>query len=240
MPSMSRTDRRRRLTAPFRARNYRAFVNTVLTYERPVDAINRYVRDRGNYPWTARVRTPIGVIELLVPHQHDVRTVNEVFARHDYGVGRPGVVADIGANIGVSAAYFLSRRPDSIVHAFEPHPGNLVTLRHNLARFGERAVIHPVALAPTAGQARFFAEGIGRYSGLAAYTGPHDPELEIEVECEAIGDALERIVAAEGGIDLLKLDTEGSEEALLDAIPPHVLERIGSTYYEGLGKVLHR
>jgi FkbM family methyltransferase len=240
MPSMPRTDRRRRLTAPFRARNYRAFVNTIRTYERPIDALNRYVRGRGSYPWTARVRTPIGVVELLVPHPHDVRTLNEVFARHDYGVGDPRVVVDVGANIGISAAYFLSRRPDSVVHAFEPHPGNQVTLRHNLAPFGDRAVIHPVALAPTAGRARFFAEGIGRYSGLAAFSGPHDPELEIDVECEAIGDALERIVSADGGVDLLKLDTEGSEEALLDSVPPHLLERIGTTYYEGVGRVLHR
>ena len=237
---MSRTDRRRRLTAPFRARNYRALVNTVLTYERPLDALNRYTRDRGRYPWTARVRTPTGVVELLVPHSHDVRTLNEVFARHDYGAGRPRVVVDVGANIGVSAAYFLSRRPDSIVHAFEPHPGNLATLRHNLAPFGDRAVIHPVALAPTAGRAGFFAEGVGRYSGLVDYAGPHDQQLEIEVECEAMGDALERIVGAEGGVDLLKLDTEGSEEALLDAIPQHLLQHIETTYYEGVGRVLHR
>ena len=236
---MSPTDERRRLTAPFRVRNYRAVVNTMLTYERPLDALNRYVRDRGDYPWTARVRTSTGVVELLVPHPHDVRTVNEVFARHDYGTGRPRVVVDVGANIGVSAAYFLSRRPDSVVHAFEPHPGNLVTLRHNLAPFGDRAVIHPVALAPTAGKARFFAEGIGRYSGLAAYAGEHDTQQEIEVDCEAVADALERIVDAEGGVDLLKLDTEGSEEALLEAIPPHVKERIGTTYYEGVGRVLH-
>jgi FkbM family methyltransferase len=237
---MSGTDRRRRFTAPFRVRNYRAVVNTVRTYERPLEALDRYVRSRGEYPWTARVRTPIGVVELLVPHPHDVRTLNEVFARHDYGAGRPRVVVDVGANIGISAAFFLSRRPDSIVHAFEPHPANLVTLKHNLAPFGDRAVIHPVALAPTAGRARFFAEGIGRYSGLADYAGAHDARLDIEVDCEAVGHALERIVAVEGGVDLLKLDTEGSEEALLGAIPPHLSERIETTYYEGLGRVLHQ
>jgi FkbM family methyltransferase len=238
MRRMSR-DQRRRLSASFRPRNYRAFVNTVLTFERPIDALDRYVRSRGDYPWRARVRTPTGVVELLIPHPHDVRTLNEVFARHDYGAGRPRIVVDVGANIGVSAAFFLSRRSDSIVHAFEPHPGNLITLRRNLAPFGDRAVIHPVALAPSAGQARFFAEDIGRYSGLADYAGAHDTQQEIVVDCEAVGDALARIVHAEGGVDLLKLDTEGSEEALLAAIPPHVKARIGTTYYEGVGRVLH-
>ena len=82
-------DVRRRWSAPLRPRNYRAVWSTLLTSHRPVDSLSRYVRGSGRYPWRARLRTPTGPVELLVPHPHDVRTVNEVFHRHDYGTGAP-------------------------------------------------------------------------------------------------------------------------------------------------------
>jgi FkbM family methyltransferase len=179
-------DRRRRLTAPFRLRNYRAVVGSLRAYENPVDGLSRYVRGTGEYPWTTTLRTPIGPVELLVPHPHDVRTVNEVFCRHDYGGGTPRVVVDVGANIGVSALYFLTRRPDAVVHAWEPLASNLGTLRRNLAPFAGRAHLHERALAPEAGPATFLAEPVGRYSGLAEWSATADDRTRIEVQCDAV------------------------------------------------------
>lgn len=60
-------DRRRRRSAPFRPRNYRAAAPTMTTYFTPREALDRYVRGSGEYPWRPRLRTPIGPIELLVP-----------------------------------------------------------------------------------------------------------------------------------------------------------------------------
>lgn len=235
---MRPTDVARLRRGVWRPEQYRSLVRMARVSRQPVQTLRRYVdADVGPYPWTTTLRTTTGPISLLLPHPHDVRTVNEVFFRHDYGTAAPRVVVDVGANIGVSAAYFLSRRPDAVVRCFEPVAANLTTLRTNLAQFGDRAVISESALAPEAGEAVFRVEGVGRYSGLADYY-EHDLETEsLTVTCEAIADALAAVIAEEGAIDLLKVDTEGSEEALLAAVPDALLARIGSVVYELHGYV---
>lgn len=230
-------DRRRRKSAIFRARNYRALAHTMTTYEKPIDALDRYVRGVGDYPWRPRLRTPIGPIELLVPHPHDVRTVNEVFCRRDYGSGAPGVIVDIGGNIGVSAAFWLSRSTTSRVHVWEPVPHNLGTLHGNIAPFADRCVVHEAALSPRAGPATFFIDPIGRYSGLAAYQEATGDTVAVEVDCEAVGDALRGVLEVEGRIDLLKIDTEGSEDAIVAAIPADLRCAIGAIVHEYPGGV---
>lgn len=230
-------DVRRRWSAPFRPRNYRAVWSTVRTSREPLRALDRYVRGSGRYPWTVVLRTPTGPIELLVPHPHDVRTVNEVFHRRDYGAGRPEVVVDIGGNIGVSAAYFLSRSPTTRVHVWEPVPHNLQSLRLNVAQFGERCIVHEMALAPTAGPGTFLIDPVGRYSGLAAYQPSADGRVAVEVQCESVAEALRAVVDREGRIDLLKIDTEGSEEAIVAAIPVDVRGVIGEIVHEYPGGV---
>lgn len=223
-----------------RAESYRAVANTVRLSTRPVQTMRRYVDSSGDYPWTLEVRTPIGRIPLTLLHPHDVRTVNEVFFRGDYGSQRPAVVVDIGANIGISAAYFLSRSPDVKVYCWEPLPQNLVALALNTARFGERVVVTPHAVAPEAGEADFRVEEVGRYSGLAAYY-EHDLETETRrVWCDAIADALAGVIAIEGRIDVLKIDTEGSEPALVSAVPNGLWSSIDRVIYEDCGHIRRR
>ncbi len=230
-------DQRRRKSAPFRPRNYRALAHTMTTYFDPVEALDRYVRGSGEYPWRARLRTPIGPIEVLIPHPHDVRTVNEVFCRRDYGSGAPDVVVDIGGNIGISAVYFLTRSTTARVHVWEPVPHNLETLRVNVAPFTDRCFVHEVAAAPGAGPATFLIDPIGRYSGLAKFQTSTGGKVAIEVECEAVEDLLRAVLEQEGHIDLLKIDTEGSEGAIVAAIPADVRRRIREIVFEYPGGV---
>lgn len=239
---MSRTDHRRWLSAPLRPRNYRAVIGSLRTYARPVEGLRRYVTGSGSYPWRARIRTPIGPAELLVPHPHDVRTVNEVFCRHDYGSGvgerAPRIVVDVGANIGVSAVYFLTRRPDAVVHCWEPVEANLATLRANTAPYADRCRVHEAALAPEAGTADFLLEPVGRYSGLAEHLPAGPQHRTVQVRCEAVADALRAVVAEHGRIDLIKIDTEGSEDAIVAAIPPDLWASIGLVVHERPGGVV--
>ena len=237
---MKPSDLRRLRRGVLRGESYRAVLNTVRLSTRPIETMRRYVDSRGDYPWTLVVRTPIGRVPLTLTHPHDVRTVNEVFFRRDYGTGRPAVVVDIGANIGISAAYFLSRSPDSRVYCWEPVPQNLAALERNTARFGHRVVVSPNAVAPVAGEADFRVEDVGRYSGLAQYY-EHDLETETRsVWCDAMADVLAGVIAAEGHVDLLKIDTEGSEPALVAAVPDALWSRIGTVIYEDAGHVRRR
>ncbi|MEO6880093.1 MAG: FkbM family methyltransferase [Mycobacteriaceae bacterium] len=226
------TDHRRRLGAVLHLRHYRALWGIVRVFGSPVDALRRYVGSGGQYPWTATLRTPLGPVTVTLPSSHDVRTVNEIFCRGDYGRDGPRVVVDIGANIGISALFFLTRRPDSVVHAYEPVGSNVETLRVNLAPFEGRWHLSQQAVAEQSGEATFLTEPVGRYGGLAAHMAARPGHTAITVECVAIADVLEGVVAQEGRIDLVKIDTEGSEEALVAAIPERLWPHIGRVVFE--------
>jgi FkbM family methyltransferase len=223
-----------------RGTSYRAVMNTMLLSTRPLDTLRRYVSSNGEYPWTLPVRTPTGTVPITLPHPHDLRTVNEVFFRRDYGAGKPRVVVDIGANIGVSAAYFLTRSTQTRVYCWEPLPTNLETLHLNTRQFADRITVVPHAVAPERGQADFRVEAVGRYSGLAAHY-EHDLDTTTRsVWCDAIRDVLGRVLDAEGFIDLVKFDTEGSERALISSVPAAMWPRIGLVHYEDAGTVRRR
>lgn len=228
-------------TAIFHARHYRAAINTFRYAERPLDALRRYVTQRGQYPWLPTVRTPVGPVSLLIPHPWDGVTLNEIFFRLDYRTRKLArVVVDIGSNIGISAAWFLSRRPDVVVYCYEPLPRNTDTLRINLAQFPGRWHLETCAVAPTAGRAVFLADPSGRLSGLAEYVQVVGNRTPMEVDCLAAAEVIGSVLAREGDIDLVKIDTEGSEEAILAAIPEDQMCRIGEVIYEGRTGGVHR
>ena len=53
----------------------------------------------------------------------------------------PRLILDCGANVGYTAAYFLTRFPTAHVVAVEPDPGNAGLLRRNLRPYGARATV---------------------------------------------------------------------------------------------------
>src|ERR1700737_1506226 len=105
------------------------------TYRQPLDAYVRYLFGVGRYPVAVPIDTPIGDIELMLYTPHDILTVNEIFCRKDYRAEPSDkIMVDFGSNIGISAAYFLSRNYDSYTYLYEPVPQNIARLRQNLKR----------------------------------------------------------------------------------------------------------
>ena len=73
------------------------------------------------------VNTPVGMYDMTLYSCHDILTVNEIFCRNDYPASQDlRVVVDIGSNIGISAAYFLTRNNQVRCYLFEPDPKNNV------------------------------------------------------------------------------------------------------------------
>ena len=89
------------------------------------------------------------------------------------------------------------------------------------------------------GSPGFLVDPVGRYSGLADFQPGADGKVAVEVVCEGVADALRAVLAAEGRIDLVKVDTEGSEEAIIAAIPADVRAAIGEIVHEYPGGVRH-
>lgn len=200
----------------------------VRLYKQPVQMFRRYLTEAGDYPFTARVKTPSGWLDLQLFTAHDVLTVNEIFCRDDYLAGPDDeIVVDFGSNIGISAAYFLSRGPNVHTYLFEPLPVNIERLQTNLAQFRDRYTLEQVAVGPEEGEVKFGWEETGRYGGVGQETG-----RTIVVKSRNSTTILEEVIALHGRIDVLKVDIEGLEEAVIAGIPTSLARHIRKMYVE--------
>jgi FkbM family methyltransferase len=226
---------RRALGAPFHGPHYRAALGMVRRYplrDLPGNA-RRYLTAGGDYPYVCRLRTPTGPVAPTLYSSHDMLTVNEVFCREDYRCPRDvRVVVDAGANIGISALYFLTRNPAARVYAFEPDPRNAARLRGNLAAYADRFRLESVALDTSDGIASFASDPSGRYGTLGDTSELWWEPTFIEVRVRSINAALTEILERESQIDVLKIDTEGLEEKLVGALADELLPHIRLIVYE--------
>lgn len=115
--------------------------------------------------------------------------------------------------MGFASLFFLTRSAEARVWAFEPDEENVDRLRLNLRAYADRLTVTAAAVVPTTlDSVRFVRQG--RYGRLA-----RAGEIASDVPAVSIGDAIRGIVQQAGAIDLVKIDTEGTEEELVDAIP---------------------
>jgi FkbM family methyltransferase len=224
------------LNAPFNKANYAALFNIIKLCPTPLEVLYRYLTSKGSYPYVLEVRTPIGILPLNLFHAHDLRTVNEVFFRHDYAAPADiKCVIDLGSNIGISAAYFLTRNTKVKCYLFEPLPANVEKLKLNLSRFEGRFELSQSAVSNHAGRVTFHTEPTGRYGTLL-----QPLEGAIDVDCQHINQVLEQVLAKQDVIDILKIDIEGLEESVIAAIDPQYLNKIKLLVYELPDKVVRK
>jgi FkbM family methyltransferase len=221
------------MLAPFRVEHYRALVGMVRYLPDFRDTVYRYLTAKGDYPYRCRVRTPGGIVAPTLFSSHDISTVTEIFCREDYHVGADFRVAvDVGANIGISALYFLTRNSQSRAYLFEPDPKNVERLKLNLTAYQGRYEVEEVAVTLADGEATFASEPSGRYGTLLIDEPSYWEQTLITVQTRAIDSILEDVLSREDRVDILKIDTEGTEEELVAAIRPEILDRIATIVYE--------
>jgi FkbM family methyltransferase len=197
------------LLAPWQPRHWRSIWRALRDIHPAIPFLARYVSQRGRYPWTVQVDTSLGRVAVTMHSRHDLLTVNEVFCRRDYGTPDGSVIVDIGANIGISALYFLTRNPACHVWCYEPNPRNVERLRLNLAPYLDRVTVTQAAVGSERGRMGFLVEPTGRYGRLA--DGEADGEAE-QVDVVTVSDVLDLVGR---GIDFVKIDTEGTEPELV-------------------------
>jgi FkbM family methyltransferase len=156
---------------------------------------------------------------VLIP-KNEVFRVRDIFGGDAYGIplvylpSTPLTIIDIGANVGLFALYMKSIHPDSQVHCFEPVPQTLRLLQKNTAPH-QRIAIYPYALSNYSGldtinlhQANGGENSLKRTSGPGAVTAT--------VQVMDAQTAFVRIGL--NYIDILKIDTEGSEVEILESL----------------------
>lgn len=114
------------------------------------------------------------------------------------------VIFDLGANIGIASAWFLKTYPKARITAFEPDPDAFSCLIDNLQHAGKQIVCHQAAAWTSDGTVQFTSDGAdgGRLVESGGLT---------VTACDLLP-----LITAEPIIDLLKMDVEGSEYALIE------------------------
>ena len=155
-------------------------------------------------------------LALEVPDRMRGAAVDVLAGEYESGYsGRELTVVDIGANVGAFAVWATMRWPGSTVHAYEPHPGTFEMLARNARRF-PGIVCHPQAVYPGQAEqqpfyARYPGDGEGAMVPCAARTFAH---LEPENIRPVAVIAPERVPSC----DVLKIDVEGAEADILEAL----------------------
>ena len=153
----------------------------------------------------------------LRPRATDLKVVWELFGTGEYRPTRPWsfqTVLDCGANVGIFAAYARWRAGPGLGRyiGVEPSPESFALLEEQVRRLGlgPVATLYRAAASDRDGTARFSAEGESWGHRL-------DDSGTVEVRTMSIGTMLDRAGLDE--VDLLKLDIEGGEAAVLGAWP---------------------
>jgi FkbM family methyltransferase len=134
-------------------------------------------------------------------------------------IRRGDSVVDVGANIGLFSLLAVYRGA-GVVTAFEPHPQTARWLAENTA-----------GLPVTVRQAAVIAAGATASLSLSPdsdtrhSTAVQQPPVDHRPEVLEVA-AVPLVAAIEPGCDVLKLDCEGEEFALIHAAPPEVLHRV--------------
>ncbi len=175
----------------------------------------------GRGPETLTFRTRTG-LTLYSPNRPGARVpVYEIFAEDAYRLAwtlgplieRPVGVLDIGGHIGTFAMRLAQLHPTAQITSYEPSPTTAGYLRRNVAAngFGDRAHVVQAAVSETRGRAAFSDNGAGSgENGLVAVVP--STTAPTEVRTVTFADA---VADAKTAIDLVKIDCEGGEYAIV-------------------------
>jgi FkbM family methyltransferase len=162
----------------------------------------------------------------------DITNLVDLFYRQTYRVqklSQEGAILDVGANIGLAAAWFAYHNPDRTVYCFEPLATSAALIRLNC----HSARVEQVAVGAQKGQVKLRVD----QSGVMASRLPFRWETH-EEEFDVI--ALDGFAQSEGleQVALLKVDVEGMEVEILRG-SQETLKRTHQVVMETHSRSLH-
>lgn len=179
------------------------------------------------YLWHQKTKLPrTGVFDLSTRYADhplrcragtsDIDVFKHIYVLREYGcfddLEDPGLVVDCGANVGLSTAYFLARFPNANVIAIEPDPGNYQQLLHNTRAYAGRLQAVQAGLWPKSVGLKFVDDAFGDGRDWAVAVAEAGPGEEADLRAVNLRALLDE--SGHDRISLLKIDIEGSEQAL--------------------------
>lgn len=148
----------------------------------------------------------------------------EIFVKENYkcDLSNAPYIIDGGANIGLAVLYLKKHFPNAKIVAFEPNPDSFECLKKNVAvNKLEGVEIYPAALSDKDGTLTFYTSSDMPSADVGAsavkghvdhYHSTKGEIIEVTVPSKSLSPFMDRRV------DLLKLDIEGSEGAVMKEI----------------------
>jgi FkbM family methyltransferase len=149
--------------------------------------------------------------------------------RTEFRIKRDDVVIDIGANVGLFAAC-AANETRAKVYCFEPSRANFARLeQHRRLNRLDNMVLINQGVSDRSESVKLYLQG----DNCGAHSVVPDPRLESnsieqpyeEITCVALKDAFDQYAIER--CDFLKIDCEGAEAKILNALPAEYFERIG-------------
>ena len=153
---------------------------------------------------------------LMRTHTSDRDVLWQVFIQEEYEpvkLSNPEMIIDLGANVGYSGAYFLSKYPTATVLAVEPDPDNYAICLHNLAPYGQRAKVIQGAAWPECANVVLDKGTYRDGRDWATRVRPATESASTNADAGINGYDVETLISlcSSAEVDLLKIDIEGSE-----------------------------
>jgi FkbM family methyltransferase len=155
----------------------------------------------------------------------------EVFAFAEYGSsvipwGSLRSVIDCGAHVG-SFALWVSCNKNARIVCVEPNPSVFPLLQNNVLPLGDRVRVWPLAVAGQAGMRTLHDQG---FAAASSFQRRSPRGQDFSVEAITLDELVDR--SDFSTVDLLKMDIEGAEQEVFDAVQPQTLRRIGAAIIE--------
>jgi FkbM family methyltransferase len=168
-------------------------------------------------------------------NEGDYAIATELFLEHQYRFCDETIkkakdsIIDIGGHLGFFSLYASLLNPTVPIYSFEPHIGNYELLKQNL-RDNKVKNVYPkqVAVSDKIGDVKLILSKEDLNHSIVHAIEPTGEEQSVQTT------TLERIFQKNniGHCDLIKIDSEGSEFALIYATPKDVLDRVSTIFLE--------
>jgi FkbM family methyltransferase len=206
---------------------FNLFLRFFAVHKNPISAIFNEFFSAGKYPSFIILRNKMKIKLYSV---YDFSTLNLVFCRQDYYKPKKiNLVVDIGSNIGISCLYWLDNNPNCKIKSFEPSSRNYKRLLFNTKKFNKNISCNKIGVSNKNMFAKLYLSKSGVNDSIKKTFRPKYEKIRL-IDINII---LRKLLLKNSVIDILKIDTEGTERQILENIKKEYFKKIKVINIEG-------